>query len=247
MKLALLGTILIFAGFSQCFIGYHSFDQNRKNILSSTHRGSHVLCSEKWFDEDLELFLSDNWEETFASFSGIKIKTMLLPDDRFPYYRYDLHFKNVSMDFLYLIEGPGYAEYVHNWIPQTIEGYTVECDMKNKKLCQQYLAFSFFPLPFSDRDVCQIVCPKKDGDVIQLAIRTIPFERCSNDGITTAERIHMIEKVGKLIWKKNDEVFLTYFGQENPEGDFPPWFMKLTYPWAYLSHIHNYIAFIQKN
>jgi len=208
----------------------------------------HPLCREKWFAEDLELLNNRNWQNTLAYANGNPIQTLTNPNSPFPYYRYDLTFDNVSLDFLYSIEGPNYPNTSKHWIPQLIRGETVPCNHSDQEFCPQYLAYSFCPTPFSDRDVCQIYCPTKISfATLQLAVRTIPFENCASATNTSQnELIHMKEHVAKFFWVDGDQTKFTYLGMENPEENFPAWFMRLFYPWAYGSHVRNYINYVEK-
>lgn len=220
------------------------------NILGgATSNNALSLCKEEWFKQDIELLNSDKWQKTWSSWiHGDKnpILTLTTNTSKYPFYRYDLTFESVPMEFIYRIEGPDYAKEVKNWIPQTIEGFSVNCSsssMGTKSMfCPQYISFSFWPSPFSDRDVCQIVCPGWYNDKIHLSVRTVPFEHCS--GSVNSSLIHMDEFVAKFIWEENGKVHLTYLGMENPKHHFPSWFMRLAYPLAYKSHVHNYIQYV---
>jgi len=226
-----------------CFNTISAFGELENALLEHSPLS---LCEGEWFEQDLELFKSDKWQNTWASsISGDKhpIQTLIANSSKYPFYRYDLTFENVSIDFIYRIEGPNYAKEVKHWIPQTIEGFTVNCSTQHTTFCPQYISFSFSPTPFSDRDVCQIVCPTKSDEVIHLSVRTVPFKYCSIS--ITSDLVHMEEFVAKFIWKEDNKVYLTYLGMEDPKGNFPVWFMKATYPWAYRSHVSNYIKYVK--
>lgn len=208
----------------------------------------HSLCKEEWFTDDIDLLNNRNWKNTLAYANGNPIKTLTTDNSPFPYYRYDLTFDNVSIDFLYNIEGPNYPTASKHWISQLIRGETIPCEHSDKEFCPQYLAYSFWPTPFSNRDVCQIYCPTKVSfATLQLAVRTIPFEHCASAiNASQTELIHMSEHVAKFFWVDRTQIRFTYLGMENPEGNFPVWFMKLFYPWAYGTHVRNYINYVGK-
>jgi len=170
----------------------------------------------------------------------------------FPYYRYDITFTNISIDFLYRIEVTDYPTEVKNWIPQLINGTTVDCGHPDKEQCPQRLSFSFYPTPFEDRDVCQIYCPttRLEGEgekYVQAAFRTVPFENCHNfTNSSNKEMIHMTEHVAKFFYIEGTDIHYTYLGMEDPGGHFPVWFMEASYPWAYKSHVSNFIHYVEE-
>lgn len=214
------------------------------------------LCQKDWFLQDWDLYQSPEWKSSYANhFGGYPIQTMKLKGTPFPYYRYDITLTNVSIEFLYRIEVPDYPTEVKNWIPQLINGTTVDCGHPNKEQCPQWLSFSFYPTPFEDRDVCQIYCPitrLTGGKYVQVAFRTVPFKNCHNfTKDSPKEMIHMDEHIAKFFQIKETsqgtQIHYTYLGMENPRGNFPVWFMELTYPWAYKSHVSNFIRYVEEN
>lgn len=217
------------------------------SLICGVARSTGSLCQEKWFEEDVELLQNKRWGNTMIGVNGNRIRTLNGGTSEFPYYRYDLSFENVSIDFLYNIEGPDYPTASKNWIPQLIKGETVECGDPYKKYCPQYLAYSFWPTPFSDRDVCQICCTTKTSSIadIQMAVRTVPFKYC--DSVSNETLVHMTEHVAKFFWVNGTQIRFTYLGSEDPGGNFPAWFMKLSYPWAYSSHIKSYVKYVKRS
>jgi len=208
------------------------------------------LCKTKWFPEDWKLYQSKNWKSSYSNkFGGYHVQTMNVKGTPFPYYRYDITFTNISVDFLYRIEAPEYPIRVKNWIPQLISGKIVECKHPDKEQCPQWMSFSFSPTPFKNRDVCQVYCPINrtipDGKMIQVAFRTVPFENCQS--ATNKTLIHMGEHIAKFFKIEEDQIHYTYIGMENPNGNFPVWFMKAAYPWAYKSHIANFIDYVSNH
>jgi len=208
------------------------------------------LCQSEWFAQDWELYQSPDWKSSYANYFGsYPIQTMSVKGIPFPYYRYDITFTNISVDFLYRIEAPEYPVRVKNWIPQLIAGKTVECRHPDEEQCPQWMSFSFSPILFKDRDVCQVYCPINrsvpNGKMVQVAFRTVPFENCQS--ATNETFIHMKEHIAKFFWIKEDQLHYTYLGMEDPKGDFPVWFMETAYPLAYKSHVANFIEYVKQH
>ena len=134
------------------------------------------------------MYERDDWEDTYATVHTkgfeVPIQTLTPKGSNFPYYRYDIVFNNIHIDFLYRIEVLDYPTESGHWIPQLIDGKTVKPGL-------QWLSYSFWPSPFKDRDVCQTYCSFKRNDTFtQVAFRTVPFEKCLT--ATNETLVHMV-------------------------------------------------------